>query len=64
MLGVVQVLPGVDAAALVLRDDARAQEMVSASDGWAASVEEVQYTLDEGPAAEALQAVARCWSGT
>jgi GAF domain-containing protein len=51
----VQVLPGVDAAALVLRGDARAQEMVSASDAWAASIEELQYTLGEGPAVEAFR---------
>lgn len=49
----VQVLPGVDAAALVLRGDARAQEMVSASDGWAGLLEELQYTLGEGPAVDA-----------
>jgi hypothetical protein len=51
----VQVLPGVDAAALVLRGDARAQEMVSASDGWAVLLEELQYTLGEGPAVEAYR---------
>jgi hypothetical protein len=51
----VRVLPGVDAAALVLHGDARAQEMVSASDGWAVSLEELQYTLGEGPAVEAFR---------
>ncbi len=49
----VQVLPGVDAAALVLRSDTRAQEMVSASDRWAVALEELQYTLGEGPGVEA-----------
>jgi hypothetical protein len=51
----VQVLPGVDAAALVLRGDARAQEMVSASGEWAVLLEELQYTLGEGPAVEAYR---------
>lgn len=51
----VQVLPGMDAVALVLRGDARAQEMVSASDRWGALLEELQYTLGEGPAVEAFR---------
>ncbi|SER46192.1 ANTAR domain-containing protein [Lentzea xinjiangensis] len=49
----VEVLPGVDAAALVLRGDARAQEVVSASDPWAVLLEELQYTLGEGPGVQA-----------
>ncbi len=51
----VLALPGVEAAALVLRGDTRAQEMVSASDEWAALLEELQYTLGEGPAVEACR---------
>ncbi|MGW6937328.1 GAF and ANTAR domain-containing protein [Lentzea sp. NPDC054927] len=48
----VVVLP-VDTAALVMRGAARAQEMVTASDGWGTALEELQYTLGEGPAVEA-----------
>ncbi|SER72709.1 ANTAR domain-containing protein [Lentzea xinjiangensis] len=51
----VRILPGVDAAALVLRGDARVQEVVSASDAWAVLLEELQYTLGEGPAVEAYR---------
>ncbi len=51
----VRALPGMDAAALVLRSDTRAQEMVGASDGWAVLIEELQYTLGEGPAVEAYR---------
>lgn len=50
----VRVLPGVDAAALTLRGDARAQEMIGASDRWAARLEEIQYTVGEGPGVEAF----------
>ncbi|HWC81838.1 MAG TPA: GAF and ANTAR domain-containing protein [Pseudonocardiaceae bacterium] len=42
-------LPAVDAAALTLRADSRAQELLAASDTWAAELEELQYTLGEGP---------------
>ncbi|MDX8050872.1 GAF and ANTAR domain-containing protein [Lentzea sp. BCCO 10_0798] len=47
-----KVLP-VDAAALVMRVDERSQEMVTASDGWSEAIEELQYSLGEGPVAEA-----------
>jgi GAF domain-containing protein len=50
----VDVLSGVDAAALTLRGDARAEEMVGASDEWAVRIEELQYTLGEGPRVEAF----------
>ncbi|MDX8034067.1 GAF and ANTAR domain-containing protein [Lentzea sp. BCCO 10_0856] len=49
------VLPGVDAAALTLRANARAEEMVGASDEWAARLEEIQYTLGEGPGVSAFR---------
>jgi hypothetical protein len=49
----VQALPGVDAAILALRASARAQEVVGASDPWAASLAESQYTVGEGPGVEA-----------
>ncbi|HEV2087696.1 MAG TPA: ANTAR domain-containing protein [Cryptosporangiaceae bacterium] len=50
----VSVLPGVDAAALTLRTEFRAQEMIGASDDWAAGLELAQYTLGEGPGVEAF----------
>ncbi|MGW6929664.1 GAF and ANTAR domain-containing protein [Lentzea sp. NPDC054927] len=53
--GCVRVLPGVDAAALTLRASARAEEMVGASDEWAARLEEIQYTLGEGPGVAAFE---------
>ncbi|MGW6937108.1 ANTAR domain-containing protein [Lentzea sp. NPDC054927] len=49
------VLPGVGAAALTLRANARAEEMIGASDEWAARLEEIQYTLGEGPGVAAFQ---------
>ncbi|MEV6717541.1 ANTAR domain-containing protein [Lentzea sp. NPDC051208] len=49
------VLPGLDAAALTLRGSARAEEMVGASDEWAARLEEIQYTLGEGPGVAAFR---------
>ncbi|HUQ59339.1 GAF and ANTAR domain-containing protein [Lentzea sp.] len=45
----VRALPDVDGAALVFYIDSRAQELVGASDPWAAGIEEAQYTLGEGP---------------
>jgi hypothetical protein len=51
----VHVLSGVDAAALTLRGSARAEEMVGASDEWAARLEELQYTLGEGPGVAAFR---------
>lgn len=45
----------VDAAALTLRGQSRtAQELLGASDEWAAELEQVQYTLGEGPAVSAF----------
>ncbi|WP_231648145.1 GAF and ANTAR domain-containing protein [Saccharothrix sp. NRRL B-16348] len=50
----VRAVPRVDGAALTLRSASRAQEMLGASDPWAARLEEIQYTLGEGPAVEAF----------
>ncbi|HUQ56349.1 GAF and ANTAR domain-containing protein [Lentzea sp.] len=47
------VLPGADGAALVLHGSGWAQELVGASDTWSARLTEAQYTLGEGPGAEA-----------
>ena len=49
----VSVLPGVDAAALTVRADA-VQETWGASDEWAGELEQLQYTVGEGPGAEAF----------
>lgn len=46
---------GIDAAAISLRAGDRAQELAAASDAWAQRMEELQYTLGEGPAVEALR---------
>ncbi|MCX2946972.1 ANTAR domain-containing protein [Lentzea sp. NEAU-D7] len=43
-----------DAAALTLRGSAHAEEMVGASDEWAARLEEVQYTLRDRPGVAAF----------
>jgi hypothetical protein len=51
----VRHLPGVDAAALTLRATARAQDLLGASDDWAAQLDEYQYTLGEGPGAQAFE---------
>jgi hypothetical protein len=45
---------GADAAILALRGTARAQEVVGASDGWAAQLAESQYTVGEGPGVDAF----------
>ena len=50
----VRAVAGVDSAALTLRSASRAQEMLGASDQWAAGLEEIQYTLGEGPAVAAF----------
>lgn len=42
-----------DAATLALRASARAQELLGASDDWAAELAELQYTVGEGPGVEA-----------
>ncbi|MGW0230931.1 ANTAR domain-containing protein [Actinopolymorpha singaporensis] len=51
----VSLVDGVDAAALTMRVDSRVQETWGASDDWAASLEELQYTLGEGPGQEAFK---------
>lgn len=48
----VEVL-GVDAATLALRAGGRAQELLGASDTWAARLAELQYTVGEGPGVDA-----------
>ncbi|MFL6124803.1 GAF and ANTAR domain-containing protein [Actinophytocola sp.] len=44
----------VDGAAISLRTSARAQELAAASDPWARRLEELQYTVGEGPGVEAF----------
>jgi hypothetical protein len=44
----------VDAAAITIRTTARTQELVAATDHWARSLEELQYTVGEGPGVEAF----------
>jgi GAF domain-containing protein len=44
----------VDAAAITIRTSVRMQELVAASDKWAESLEELQYTVGEGPGVEAF----------
>ena len=48
----VSVLPGVDAAALTVRADG-VQETWGSSDEWAEELEQLQYTVGEGPSFEA-----------
>ena len=50
----VRTVTGVDDAALTLRSEGRAQELLAASSPWAATLEEIQYTVGEGPGAEAF----------
>lgn len=50
----VAAVGGVDAAALTLRTDSHGEEMIGASERWAARLEETQYTLGEGPGVEAF----------
>jgi hypothetical protein len=52
----VEAVRGVDAAILTLRGAARAQEVLGASDAWAAGLAELQYTVGEGPGVEAFAA--------
>jgi hypothetical protein len=47
-------LPSVDGASLTLRADSSAQELLAASDAWTAELEEIQYTLGEGPGVDAF----------
>lgn len=51
-------LPSVDAAALSLRTRSRTEELLAASDDWAAGLEETQYTLGEGPGVAAFRIAA------
>jgi hypothetical protein len=50
----VRVVTGVEGAAMTLRSASRAEEMLGSSDSWASGLEEIQYTLGEGPAVEAF----------
>ncbi|GAA4219278.1 GAF and ANTAR domain-containing protein [Actinocatenispora rupis] len=45
----VSVLSGTDAAAVSLRTPSGAETVLGASDDWAVSLEEMQYTVGEGP---------------
>ncbi|WP_329048698.1 ANTAR domain-containing protein [Amycolatopsis sp. NBC_01488] len=53
-LACVDTLEQVDAAILALRGRARAEEVLGASDQWAAKLAELQYTVGEGPGVEAF----------
>jgi hypothetical protein len=44
----------VDGAAIVVRSAGRAQELVAATGPWVRELEELQYTVGEGPAVEAF----------
>jgi ANTAR domain-containing protein len=44
----------VDAAAITIRTSVRMQELVAATGEWAESLEELQYTVGEGPGVEAF----------
>lgn len=45
---------GVDAAAVTVRAMAQTQQLVAATDAWAESLEELQYTVGEGPGVAAF----------
>lgn len=47
---------GIDAAAITIRAGERSQQLVAASDDWAAALEELQYTVGEGPGVAAFRA--------
>ncbi|WP_241031928.1 GAF and ANTAR domain-containing protein [Rhodococcus koreensis] len=51
----VTAVPGVDAAAVTLRATETAQDLLGASDDWAAALEDQQYTLGEGPGMQAFR---------
>jgi hypothetical protein len=53
-LACVETLEHVDAAILALRGGARSEEVLGASDPWAAKLAELQYTVGEGPGVEAF----------
>lgn len=50
----VGVIAEVDAAAITVRTESRVQEMVASSAPWAAQLEQLQYTVGEGPGVEAF----------
>ncbi|MEV7094968.1 ANTAR domain-containing protein [Amycolatopsis sp. NPDC051045] len=54
-LACVDTLEQVDAAILALRGSARSEEVLGASDQWAAKLAELQYTVGEGPGVEAFE---------
>ncbi|MEV4049783.1 ANTAR domain-containing protein [Amycolatopsis sp. NPDC049688] len=45
---------GVDGAAITVRTDSRVQDLAAATGGWVAVLEELQYTVGEGPGVEAF----------
>jgi GAF domain-containing protein len=47
---------GVDGAAITVRAGPRTQDLAAASGPWAAGLEELQYTVGEGPGVEAFEA--------
>jgi hypothetical protein len=53
-LACVDTLEQVDAAILALRGSSRSEEVLGASDRWAANLAELQYTVGEGPGVEAF----------
>ena len=53
-LACVETLEHVDAAILALRGGSRSEEVLGASDPWAARLAELQYTVGEGPGVEAF----------
>ncbi|ADJ48275.1 hypothetical protein AMES_6450 [Amycolatopsis mediterranei S699] len=53
-LACVETLDQVDAAILALRGGTRSEEVLGASDQWAAKLAELQYTVGEGPGVEAF----------
>ncbi|GAB3158435.1 GAF and ANTAR domain-containing protein [Amycolatopsis sp. NPDC004378] len=46
----------VDGAAITVRTESRVQDLAAASDHWTAALEELQYTVGEGPGVEAYEA--------
>ncbi|HET6285267.1 MAG TPA: GAF and ANTAR domain-containing protein [Amycolatopsis sp.] len=55
-LACVRTFDRVDAAILALRGGSHAEEVLGASDPWAADLAEAQYTVGEGPGVEAFAA--------
>ncbi|WP_318306581.1 GAF and ANTAR domain-containing protein [Amycolatopsis solani] len=46
---------GVEGAAITVRTASRVQDLAAASDDWTAALEELQYTVGEGPGVEAFE---------